>query len=64
MTAESAEGLEPAAPTSASAPAPAPRVAMLFTASAWTFNVRLGRTGREEGEGVILMGEVSYRAGA
>src|SRR5688500_9931014 len=41
-----------------------PRVAMLFTAVAWTFNVRLGRSGREGGEGVILMGEVSYRAGA
>ena len=38
-----------------------PRVAMLFSANAWTFNVRLGRSGREEGEGVILMGEVSYR---
>lgn len=40
-----------------------PRVAMLFSASSWTFNVRLGRSGREEGEGVILMGEVSYRSG-
>ncbi len=38
-----------------------PRIAMLFSASAWTFNVRFGRSGREEGEGVILMGEVSYR---
>jgi hypothetical protein len=38
-----------------------PRIAMLFSASTWTFNVRLGRTGREEGEGVIIMGEVSYR---
>lgn len=38
-----------------------PRVAMLFSASLWTFNVRLGRSGREEGEGVIIMGEVSYR---
>ncbi len=56
-------------PTEASAEEPGrdlakmPRVAMLFTASSWTFNVRLGRSGREEGEGVILMGEVSYRAG-
>jgi hypothetical protein len=41
-----------------------PRVAMLFNANAWTFNVRLGRSGREEGEGVILMGEISYRATA
>jgi hypothetical protein len=40
----------------------APRLAMLFSATAWTFNVRLGRSGREEGEGVIVMGEVSYRA--
>jgi hypothetical protein len=39
-----------------------PRVAMLFSASVWTFNVRLGRSGREEGEGVIIMGEVSYRS--
>jgi hypothetical protein len=39
-----------------------PRVAMLFSATAWTFNVRLGRSGREEGEGVILTGEISYRA--
>ncbi len=34
---------------------------MLFSAAGWTFNVRLGRSGREEGEGVIIMGEVSYR---
>lgn len=39
-----------------------PRLPMLLTASVWTFNVRLGRSGREEGEGVILMGEVSFRA--
>ncbi len=39
----------------------APRIAMLFSATGWTFNVRLGRSGREEGEGIILMGEVSYR---
>lgn len=39
----------------------APRLAMLFSATGWTFNVRLGRSGREEGEGIILMGEVSYR---
>ena len=38
-----------------------PKTGMLFTATAWTFNVRLGRGGREEGEGVIIMGEVSYR---
>ena len=38
-----------------------PRVAMLFSATGWTFNVRLGRSGREEGEGIIIMGEVSYR---
>ena len=43
--------------------APGPRVAVLFSATNWTFNVRLGRSGREEGEGVILMGEVSYRSG-
>lgn len=37
------------------------RLAMLFSASGWTFNVRLGRSGREEGEGVIIMGDVSFR---
>jgi hypothetical protein len=62
--AESAEGLDAPTPAGAAAPVTAPRIPMLFTATAWTFNVRLGRTGREEGEGVILMGEVSYRAGA
>jgi hypothetical protein len=41
-----------------------PRLSMLFSASGWTFNVRLGRSGREEGEGVIIMGEVSYRTGS
>jgi hypothetical protein len=40
---------------------PLPRIAMLFSANAWTFNVRLGKSGREEGEGIIIMGEVSYR---
>jgi len=40
-----------------------PRVSMLFSATTWTFNVRLGRSGREEGEGVIIMGEVTYRTG-
>jgi len=39
----------------------AQRIPMLFSAAGWTFNVRLGRSGREEGEGVIIMGEVSYR---
>ena len=38
-----------------------PKTGMLFAANAWTFNVRLGRSGREEGEGVIIMGEISYR---
>lgn len=38
-----------------------PRLPMLFSATGWTFNVRLGRSGREEGEGVIIMGEVSFR---
>jgi hypothetical protein len=42
----------------------AARTAMLFSASGWTFNVRLGRSGREEGEGIIMMGEVSYRTSA
>lgn len=41
-----------------------PRMAMLFSATGWTFNVRLGKSGREEGEGIIIMGEVSYRTAA
>jgi hypothetical protein len=41
-----------------------PRIAMLFSATGWTFNVRLGKSGREEGEGIIIMGEVSYRTAA
>ena len=41
-----------------------PRIAMLFSATGWTFNVRLGRSGREEGEGIIIMGEISYRTAA
>jgi hypothetical protein len=40
---------------------PADRIGMLFSATGWTFNVRLGRSGREEGEGIILVGEVGYR---
>ena len=63
-----AENAEPhGEPGTAGADNPAPqksseaRIAMLFSATAWTFNVRFGRSGREEGEGVILMGEVSYR---
>ena len=43
-------------------PAPLPRTPMLFSAASWTFNVRLGRNGREEGEGIIIMGEIAYRA--
>ncbi len=62
MTAESAEGQGAPAEPGPDLAKP-PRVAMLFTAFTWTFNVRLGRSGREEGEGVILMGEVSYRPG-
>ena len=49
---------------SGQAPAEQPRpqrIAMLFSADAWTFNVRLGRSGREESEGVIIMGEIAYR---
>jgi hypothetical protein len=41
-----------------------PRIAMLFSATGWTFNVRLGRSGREEGEGIMIMGEISYRTAA
>jgi hypothetical protein len=41
-----------------------PRFAMLFSATGWTFNVRLGKSGREEGEGIIIMGELSYRTPA
>jgi hypothetical protein len=35
---------------------------MLFSAASWTFNVRLGRSGREEGEGIMLVGEIAYRS--
>ncbi len=47
--------------TEAKGEAARPRLTMLFSATGWTFNVRLGRSGREEGEGVIIMGDVSYR---
>jgi hypothetical protein len=40
---------------------PVPKASMLFSATGWTFNVRLGRSGREEGEGIILVGEIGYR---
>jgi hypothetical protein len=40
---------------------PAAKAPMLFSATAWTFNVRLGRSGREEGEGIMLVGEIAYR---
>ena len=57
-----AEGsAEPPADAGARDISGAPRTSMLFSASALTFNVRVGRSGREEGEGVILMGEVSFR---
>ncbi|MGH6924084.1 MAG: hypothetical protein ACRED5_10125 [Propylenella sp.] len=51
-------------PAEAKASPGKPKLAMLFSATGWTFNVRLGRSGREEGEGVLLMGEVSYRTGS
>lgn len=41
-----------------------PKVSMLFSATSFTFNVRLGRSGREEGEGIIIIGEISYRGAA
>ena len=60
--AQAAGGGEPAAGQPIVAePASLPRIAMLFNAASWTFNVRLGRNGREEGEGIIIMGEVTYR---
>jgi len=40
---------------------PATKASMLFSAASWTFNVRLGRSGREEGEGIMLVGEIAYR---
>ncbi len=40
------------------------KVSMLFSATGWTFNVRLGRSGREEGEGIMLVGEIGYRTPA
>lgn len=57
-TREKAREAGPETPSRKSAP---PRIAMLFSASGWTFNVRLGRSGREEGEGIIIMGEIGYR---
>jgi hypothetical protein len=42
----------------------ADKIAMLFSANGWTFNVRLGRSGREEGEGIMLVGEIGYRTAA
>ena len=66
MSTETAGEDEAPAPAGDDAPgrelAAGPRVAMLFSVANWTFNVRLGRSGREEGEGVILMGEVTYRS--
>jgi hypothetical protein len=41
---------------------PAAKTSMLFSAASWTFNVRLGRSGREEGEGIMLVGEIAYRS--
>jgi hypothetical protein len=41
---------------------PAAKNSMLFSAASWTFNVRLGRSGREEGEGIMLVGEIAYRS--
>ncbi len=62
--AQASGGEQPAAGQAATiAPAPLPRTPMLFSAASWTFNVRLGRNGREEGEGIIIMGEVTYRTG-
>lgn len=66
MTEESSKARVPppsgeASPAERGDAAAQPRVSLLFAASNWTFNVRLGRSGREEGEGVIIVGEVSYR---
>ena len=60
---ESREGGGEAGAGEAGRKAGSSRISMLFSASGWTFNVRLGRSGREEGEGIIIMGEVSYRTG-
>ena len=61
--ADATEGpVETAPDAEGKATAALPKVAMLFSATTWTFNVRLGRSGREESEGVILMGELSFRA--
>ena len=61
--AQASGGEQPAAGQTATIePAPLQRTSMLFSAASWTFNVRLGRNGREEGEGIIIMGEITYRA--
>ena len=64
MSEDGAQARDAAAENGARDVGKLPRVAMLFSANTWTFNVRLGRSGREEGEGVIIMGEVSYRTPA
>jgi hypothetical protein len=61
---ETREKSREAGPEAASRKSAPPRIAMLFSATGWTFNVRLGRSGREEGEGIIIMGEISYRTAA
>lgn len=62
MSAGDSEAAAEGAPETAPVSSTQPRIAMLFSATTWTFNVRLGRSGREEGEGVIVMGELSYRS--
>lgn len=68
MSEESRETRETAREAGTEAPShdrlkPAAKASMLFSATGWTFNVRLGRSGREEGEGVMLVGEIAYRSG-
>jgi hypothetical protein len=61
---ETREKTRDAGPDVAARKGAPPRIPMLFSATGWTFNVRLGRSGREEGEGIIIMGEISYRTAA
>lgn len=39
----------------------AERTAMVLTASSWSANVVVGRTGREEGESFLVLGQLAWR---
>lgn len=47
---------EPASPA-------APRVPMVVSAVSWSHNLVLGRSGREESESIVLVGQIAWRGG-